>query len=523
MNNEYLEIFVDKLSIDLPFMTEYVNMLQEDNNKETISILFRMFHNYKASSSFLKLKNFHQLVAQGEDILAALRNSKTLANDHDIQWLQACIEHFQLWLDQLKNEETLNEIDSSAFPTMAVMHTQEKTIDIMQNLCILYADTKKEQRDKMQRPFSAIFKSVICTDDIRIIKEELNNKTADLFLINMQEKSLQIAQELIQIQEDLPLITAITDLKPHQKSRLLLQGMNHVISSPIKVSELKRHLHDISNAYFSKRYSLISHKKIYNFIHGLDPLPSSTKRISILCDDEEGSIKDIIKVIESDSIATANILRAASMPIYGLTQTSSVEQAVVKFGKRLIKALTLSDMACTLGSLNLQAYNLSETQFKASSGLRLALMNDWYAKVNLTDISLLCSCAILGNLGQILINEELIKSTLDTEFQGYDKTNLTQAEVALLKTSSAFVTSDILEYWGLEAKLIDAIRYSDSPFNSFNPKIKDLACANAVVYTMVTPYGEILEEIPAQLKALMLKAGLDISLLEESLEKIRNT
>jgi len=149
-------------------------------------------------------------------------------------------------------------------------------------------------------------------------------------------------------------------------------------------------------------------------------------------------------------------------------------------------------------------------------------MNNWYSNVNSAALSLLCSSAILGNLGEILINQELIKQGLENEFRTYKKHELSKAEVNLLKTSTAFVTADLLEFWDLETNLVDSIRYSDSPFNTINPEVQSLAVANAVVYAMVTPYGDVLEEIPKSTKNMMLKAGLELSILNEALEKLRS-
>jgi HD-like signal output (HDOD) protein len=336
----------------------------------------------------------------------------------------------------------------------------------------------------------------------------------------MQKESVEIAQELLALKPDIALITAVPLLKAHQKSKLLIKGLTHPIVSPIQSSDLKRQLHNIITSHFSKVYSLISHQKIYSFIQGLDPLSSSTKEITRLCDDPESSIKELINVVSSDSITTAGILHSISLPIYGLKATSSVDRAVASFGKRTIKALTLSGLACKLGSLSLGAYNINEEQFKQTSSLRLALMNSWYSHINSADLSILSSSAILGNLGEILINQELVKEGLDEEFKSFKDEEFSQAEVTLLKTSTAFVTADILEFWGLEADLIDSIRYSDSPFNASTLKIQKLACANAVIYQMVTPHGELLEEIPKRVRELMQKARLDEKVLESALKTL---
>ena len=521
MDNELLDIFTSRLQTDLPFMQELIADLNTDKT-DTTAKLFRLFHNYKASSSYLELNEFHQLIAQGENILSALRSYHDKANENDVKWLQTCVSQLLHWQKQLLNDEPLSPIDNSLFPTISIVDSTDKTSDIMRGLSILYADTNAQRAKATKAPLEHIFKTVHTTDDLDQIKSHVLNNSIDIIILNMDEQSVQIAQELLLLKPDLPLITAIPDLKPHQKSRLLLNGMTHPIVSPIKSSDLKRHLHNIATSYFSKVYTLISHKKIYNFIQGLDPLPSSVKKIASLCDDPESSIKEVIKTVESDAISTVNILNAAGSPIYGIKKTSSVEKAVTAFGKQLVKAVTLSDLACRLGSLQLNAYGINEQQFKETSALRLALMKSWYASVNSADLNILCSSAILGNLGMILINQEILNEGLEEDFKGYNEDELIQAEVTLLKTSSAFITADTLEFWGLESDLIDSIRYSDSPFNAGSVYVQKLACANAIVYGMVTPYGKLHESIPQHVKSLMLKAGLELSILEEAILKVRS-
>ena len=519
MDTELLDIFSYKLLADLPLMQESVDKLSLSKD-ESVAKLFRNFHNYKASSAYLKLEDINTLVSQGENILNALRTHQGYANEHEVKWLNSCINQLSVWCNQLLVGEELSALQTSFFPKISILNNEEKTTDIMQTLSILYADADPLRVKKTQAPLSHIFKSVITASNLHEIKNSILNKQCDIVILNMQEESIEIAKELLELKPDIALITAVPQLKNHQKSKLLLKGLTHPIVSPIQSSDLKRQLHNIITSHFSKVYSLISHQKIYSFIQGLDPLNSSTKEITRLCDDPESSIKDLIKVVSSDAITTAGILHSISLPIYGLQATSSIDNAVVSFGKRTIKALTLSGLASQLGSLSLGAYNIDEEQFKQASSLRLALMNQWYTRINPNDLQILSSSAILGNLGGILINQELFNQGLEDEFKNYSPEEFTQAEVNLLKTSSAFVTADILEFWGLEEDLVDSIRYSDSPFNASSPKVQSLACANAIVYKMVTPQGELLSTIPDAVKTLMKKEKLDEKGLEEALKAL---
>jgi HD-like signal output (HDOD) protein len=520
MDNELLEIFTDQIQKDLPLIQEYLQYIQADKKNSTAN-LFRIFHNYKATSAYLGLNELHKLVAMGENILNSLRHSEEDVTNYDVQWLNSALSQLTIWHEQLISHQALSPADSSLFPTISILDDNQKTADTMQGLTLLYVDQSAKRSAAMQAPLSHVFKVVKTTDSIDELRSCLLNNSVDIIILNLVN-SIDVALELIGLKPDVALVTAIPDLRPNQKSRLLLKGLTHPIPSPIQSKDLKRQLHNIVTSHFSKVYSLVSHQKIYNFIQGLDPLSSSVKKIVELCDDPDSSIKELIKTINSDAIITANILHAASLPIYGITKTSSLNQAVAAFGKRLIKAITLSDLAYKLGSLRLEAYNIDEETFKQTSSLRLALMNKWYSQIDDQALSVLSSSAILGNLGSILIDQELHAESMVSDFKTYNAEEVSKAEVTLLKTSTAFVTADILEFWGLEVDLVDSIRYSDSPFNASSNKINTLACANAIVYKVITPYGELVDEIPKEVKTILRKAKLDTETLEEALTQLKS-
>jgi len=521
MDNELLDIFTERMQTDVPLIEEHVRYMQTDKHDATAK-LFRLFHNYKASASYLELNELYQLVAMGENILNSLRMHEGEPTQHDVDWLNAAASQLNQWCKQLAAQEALTPAEPSLFPTIGIIDENEKTTDIMKGLTLFYADTSLKRAAAMQAPLSHIFKIVKTTDSVNELKTAILNNSVDIIILNLQNNTLEAALEILQMRPDMAIVAAIPDLRPNQKSRLLLKGLTHPITSPIQSKDLKRQLHNIVTSHFAKVHSVVSHQKIYDFIQGLDPLSSSVKKIIRLCDDPDSSIKELIETINADAIIAANILHAAASPIYGISKTSSINQAVTAFGKRMIKAITLSDLAYKLGSLKLESYGIDEEAFKQTSALRLALMDRWYAQIDEESLPLLSASAILGNLGSILIDQELHAQGLVSEFKNYRPERTSIAEVALLKTSTAYVTADILEFWGLETELVDSIRYSDSPFNSGSERMKSLCCANAIVYKMVTPYGKLLDEPPKEVQRLLSKSGFDRESLEAAVHILRD-
>lgn len=519
MDSELLTIFTDRLLEDVPQMREQIASLQTKPADATAR-LFRTFHNYKASSSYLGLNELHALCCRGENILNALRTSHSSLTEDEMKWLYSATSMLQIWGEQLLSGEALSVPDATLFPMITTLETFEKASDVMQRLNLLYADSNAARTQAFKAPLSHIFNTVETAESLDMLTLALREKPVDIVIVNLQEHAVEAALELLAHRPDMALLTAVPELRAQQKSRLLLKGLTYTIASPITSAELKRQLHALVASHFNDTHTVISHQKIYNFVQGLDPLASSIKKIIRLCDDPESSLKEIIAAVETDAIATATILHAASSPLYGIESTSSVEKAVTSFGKRMIKALTLSDLAYSLGNLNLQAYGVNEEQFKKAAALRLALMNRWYSRVNPHDLSILGTSAILGSLGSILIDQTLCAEGLTAAFKTYADDELSTAEVTLLKTSTAFVSADILEFWALETELVDAIRYSDAPLNAPSRRIRSLACANALVYTMVTPQACLRTSIPKRLESLMKKMGLKPQLLEEALASL---
>ena len=219
MDTELLDIFTDRLQLDIPLIQEHVLYMQTDKVDATAK-LFRIFHNYKASSSYLNLNEFHKLVTHGEHILNSLRTTNDNASHFDIQWLNSSAIQLKTWCEQLLSDLVLSPADSSLFPTISILDKQEKTADVMKGLSLLYVDKSTKRSNAMQAPLSHIFKRVSTTDSISELKNAVANNSADLIILNLEEKSIEVALELINVKPDIALITAIPNLSANKKSRL---------------------------------------------------------------------------------------------------------------------------------------------------------------------------------------------------------------------------------------------------------------------------------------------------------------
>jgi len=239
-----------------------------------------------------------------------------------------------------------------------------------------------------------------------------------------------------------------------------------------------------------------------------------------VCDDEDMSIKELIKVVKTDPIISAHILNIANSPLYGNVELKTIDQAVTKFGKRAVKAMSMSGMYNSLGKINLNSYGINEEIFSKVSMLRLSLMLKWYAKISISNLSILSSTALLGNIGQLLISKEIVSLDEVENFQTLCKTfGIKYAEERIVSTTTNIISSQILNYWNLSKDIVDIILYSDNP-NEAPDDIKKLCIANHIVYALVDLKGNVAQEINEDLLPMIAEHGFNLKHLNIALNSI---
>lgn len=75
--------------------------------KTNIEELFRIFHNIKSASGFLKLEAMHKVSALVEQILEEMRNTSGPATEESINWLLAVSDHFNQWGSDLEYDRNV--------------------------------------------------------------------------------------------------------------------------------------------------------------------------------------------------------------------------------------------------------------------------------------------------------------------------------------------------------------------------------------------------------------------------------
>lgn len=111
---DIVDEFLDHYSMMVESMEVMILDLSKPNMyKRSINELFRVFHNIKSASSYLKLTSMSKLAAFVEDELEILRSMEPPISEETISWLLSISDMFATWQEDIKNDKELTKIKFS--------------------------------------------------------------------------------------------------------------------------------------------------------------------------------------------------------------------------------------------------------------------------------------------------------------------------------------------------------------------------------------------------------------------------
>ena len=111
---EIVDEFLDHYSIMVDSMEVMILDLSKPNMYErSVNELFRVFHNIKSASGFLKIIPMSKLSAFVENELEDLRKREGPISEETTNWLLSINDIFEQWQDDLKLDNKLTKIKYS--------------------------------------------------------------------------------------------------------------------------------------------------------------------------------------------------------------------------------------------------------------------------------------------------------------------------------------------------------------------------------------------------------------------------
>jgi two-component system chemotaxis sensor kinase CheA len=108
--DEFLDHYAMMIEIMEPLIIDLGN---NDRYGRSVEELFRIFHNIKSATSYLKVEPMVRLSTFVEDALEQLRQRDTRANEETISWLISVSDMFMQWQEDFKMDNELSKINFS--------------------------------------------------------------------------------------------------------------------------------------------------------------------------------------------------------------------------------------------------------------------------------------------------------------------------------------------------------------------------------------------------------------------------
>ena len=111
--NEFDSEIIEEFLMMLDVMEDSLDLVIEglhENYEDNINELFRMFHNLKSATGFLKLKRVNKFCHFVENILERARKKKKPTQDL-INWLFEVANQFHTWYKNINKNEELAPLD----------------------------------------------------------------------------------------------------------------------------------------------------------------------------------------------------------------------------------------------------------------------------------------------------------------------------------------------------------------------------------------------------------------------------
>jgi len=154
-------------------------------------------------------------------------------------------------------------------------------------------------------------------------------------------------------------------------------------------------------------------------VKAFPPLDDTVAKVMAICNDENGSVGELAKVVQSDPMTMANILKAANSPLYGFSrEIKSVSQAVSIFGMDTVKGFAFSSFLQKKLDLDLSPYGMKKDQFTDVTEKQNAFAVKWFQKKRAM-LDTLALTSFLMEMGKIVLANIVIEHGKADEFKAH--------------------------------------------------------------------------------------------------------
>ncbi|KAF0217896.1 MAG: signal transduction [Geobacteraceae bacterium] len=249
----------------------------------------------------------------------------------------------------------------------------------------------------------------------------------------------------------------------------------------------------------------------------LPTLPGIITKLNSMSVNRKVSVQEMARVVSSDQVLSARVLRLVNSPSYGFYRVSTISNAMILLGVDVVKSLTLSSSIFEIMEKTVVGL------WEHSLGTGIAA-NIIARRLCLPDCEEISTAALLHDIGKVIIK---IKCEDDygqlMEVMEKKDISMLDAERELLDTDHTEVGAWLTKSWFLPDKLIEPIACHHDVERAVNHQIKTAVVHLADVLIKASGFGFSGDDsVPPINPIAWQKLGINDSLLTEIVAELED-
>lgn len=258
-------------------------------------------------------------------------------------------------------------------------------------------------------------------------------------------------------------------------------------------------------------------KRIIMDTKTLPTLPGVITKLNSLSENDKASVQEMARIVSSDQVLSARILRLANSPSYGFYRVSTISNAMILLGVNVVKSLALSSSIFEIMEKN------SVGLWEHSLGTATA-SNIIARKLGLPEVEEIATAGLLHDIGKVIIGLKCAEGVVEIRRRiKADELYIRDAERQVLDTDHAEVGSWLAKSWFLPDKLSEPIACHHDLTQSEDHRVKTAVVHLADILIKTSGFGDSGDPYVPEISPLaweLLK--LDEKLLEEIVAELED-
>ncbi len=216
----------------------------------------------------------------------------------------------------------------------------------------------------------------------------------------------------------------------------------------------------------------------------LPTLPGIIRKLTQLSENDKSSVQEMARLVSSDQVLSARILRLVNSPSYGFYRVSTISNAMILLGVNVVKSLAMSSSILGIMEKN----NIGLWEHSLAVGVASNLISK---KLGLPESEEIATAGLLHDIGKVIITlncpeEEARVRKIADERHIYT----IDAEREILGVDHAEVGGWLGKSWFLPEKLVEPISFHHDVELSRDHRIKTAVVHVAEVLSKASGFGD---------------------------------